>query len=206
MESLAGFAIAMVVVYGGYRVIYSGQQPGNFFAFLDALLLATEPAKRVARLHVDLATSLMGVGMLYDFLDMPVPEAETGDEPELKSPPAGSSSTKVDFFYRAGEKVLDNLSFTAEAGQTTALVGRSGGGKTTTMSMLLRFYEPGAGKILIDGQDIKRLFARLAAPADRLCRPGHVSVQRLDPRQYRLRQAGRERSRNRRRGQGRACA
>ena len=78
MESLAGFAIAMVVVYGGYRVIYHGQQPGNFFAFLTALLLATEPAKRVARLHVDLTASLLGVGMLYEFLDQP--EARTGKE------------------------------------------------------------------------------------------------------------------------------
>jgi ATP-binding cassette subfamily B protein len=154
MEALAGFAIAMVVVYGGYRVIYNGQQPGNFFAFITALLLATEPAKRVARLHVDLTSSLLGVGMLYEFLDQPTPEQETGEEPDLKVTEGRVEFENVDFSYRPGEKVLDGLSLVAEPGQTTALVGRSGGGKTTTMSMLLRFYEPSAGKVLIDGQDI----------------------------------------------------
>ena len=154
MESLAGFAIAMVVVYGGYRVIHSGQEPGNFFAFLTGLLLAVEPAKRVGRLHVDLASSLMGVGMLYEFLDLREPEAEPIGEPELKITEGRVEFNDVDFFYRDGEMVLDGLSFTAEAGQTTALVGRSGGGKTTTMSMLLRFYEPSGGGILIDGQEI----------------------------------------------------
>ena len=154
METLAGFAIAMVVVYGGYRVINGGQQPGNFFAFITALLLATEPAKRVARLHVDLTSSLLGVGMLYEFLDEPMPEKESGDEPALKITQGKVEFLDVDFYYRPGEMVLDKLSFVAEAGQTTALVGRSGGGKTTTMSMILRFYEPTGGAILIDGQDI----------------------------------------------------
>ncbi len=154
MESLAGFSVALVVVYGGYRVIQGGQQPGNFFAFLTALLLATEPAKRVARLHVDLSTSLMGVGMLYEFLDKPVVEAEKDDEPALQITRGKVEFDKVEFFYRPGEMVLNKLSFVAEPGQTTALVGRSGGGKTTTMSMILRFYEPTGGKILIDGQDI----------------------------------------------------
>jgi ATP-binding cassette subfamily B protein len=154
METFAGFAVAMVVIYGGYRVIHSGKLPGDFISFLGAMLLAVEPAKRVARLHVDLATSVMGVGMLYDFLDMPVPEAERGDEPDLKVSKGMVEFENVEFYYRAGEKVLDKLTFTAGAGQTTALVGRSGGGKTTTMSMLLRFYEPSGGKILIDGQDV----------------------------------------------------
>ena len=160
METFAGLAIAMVVVYGGYRVIYNGAQPGAFFAFITALLLATEPAKRVARLQLDLATSLMGVEMLYDFLDAPTPEQETGEEPEVKITSGRVEFADVQFCYRAGEPVLNHLSFVAEAGETTALVGRSGGGKTTTMAMLLRFYEPTAGTILIDGQDIGRYSRR----------------------------------------------
>ncbi len=154
METLAGISIAMVVVYGGYRVIHGHQQPGNFFAFITALLLATEPAKRVARLHVNLSSSLLGVSMLYNFLDQPSPEKESSDEPALKITQGKVEFDDVDFFYRQGEMVLDKMSFVAEPGQTTALVGRSGGGKTTAMNMILRFYEPKAGKILIDGQDI----------------------------------------------------
>ncbi len=154
METFAGFAIALVVVYGGYRVINEGADAGSFVAFITALLLATDPAKRVARLQVDLATSLMGVDMLYQFLDQPSPEVEEGGEPELKVTAGRVEFQAVDFSYRPDEKVLDKLSFVADPGQTTALVGRSGGGKSTTMSMLLRFYEPTGGRILIDGQDI----------------------------------------------------
>jgi ATP-binding cassette subfamily B protein len=154
METIAGIAIAAVVVYGGYRVIYQGAEPGAFFAFITALLLATEPAKRIARLQVDLATSLMGVEMLYEFLDMTSPEMEKGDLPRLAITRGRVEFVDVVFGYRAGEPVLNKLNLVAEPGQTTALVGRSGGGKSTTMSLLLRFYEPTAGKILIDGQDI----------------------------------------------------
>ena len=160
METLAGVAIAMVVVYGGYRVIYAGAQPGNFFAFITALLLATEPAKRVARLHVDINSSLLGVGMLYEFLDEKTPEAEPPGLPDLKITLGRVEFADVEFSYRPGEMVLNKLSLVAEPGETTALVGRSGGGKTTAMSMILRFYEPTGGKILIDGQDISAFSRR----------------------------------------------
>jgi ATP-binding cassette subfamily B protein len=153
-ETLAGVAIAIVVVYSGLRVIQSGQPPGNFFAFIAALLLAFEPAKRVARLHIDLTSSLIGVEMLYQFLDEPSQEVERGDEPELRVTNGRIEFRDVRFAYRRGEPVLRGLDFVAEAGRTTALVGRSGGGKTTAMALILRFYEPESGVILIDGQDI----------------------------------------------------
>ena len=91
-ETLAGLAVAIVVVYGGLRVIESGQPPGNFFAFITAMLLAFEPAKRVARLHIDLTSSLIGVEMLYQFLDEPSQEFERGDEPELRVSKGESNS------------------------------------------------------------------------------------------------------------------
>jgi ATP-binding cassette subfamily B protein len=160
METLAGLAIAMVVVYGGYRVIYGHAQPGNFFAFITALLLATEPAKRVARLHVDISSSLLGVGMLFEFLDQKTPEDEPAGMPELKITQGRVEFEDVEFFYRPGELVLNKLNLVAEPGETTALVGRSGGGKSTAMSMILRFYEPTAGTLVIDGQDISKYSRR----------------------------------------------
>ena len=81
-ETLGGVAIAIVVVYGGLKVIQAGQQPGNFFAFITALMLAFEPAKRVARMQIDLTSSLLGVEMLYAFLDEPTP----GDRDAATSP------------------------------------------------------------------------------------------------------------------------
>ncbi|THD42140.1 MAG: ABC transporter ATP-binding protein [Bradyrhizobium sp.] len=156
-ESLGGVAIAIVIVYGGLRVIETGRDPGSFFSFITALILAFEPAKRVARTQVDLTLSLVGVEMLFKFLDEPVSEAEHGDEPGLVVTGGRIEFRKVNFFYRPGEPVLRDLDLVAEPGATTALVGRSGGGKTTTMNMILRFYEPGSGAILIDGQDIAKV-------------------------------------------------
>jgi subfamily B ATP-binding cassette protein MsbA len=156
-ETLAGVAIAIVVVYAGLRVIVSGQQPGNFFAFIAALMLAFEPAKRVARLHIDLTSSLLGVELFYKFLDEPTQEVEPADAPDLQVKEGRIEYRDVHFAYRAGEPVLRGLDLVAEPGRTTALVGRSGGGKTTAMNMLLRFYEPDSGALLIDGQDIGKV-------------------------------------------------
>ncbi len=156
-ETLGGVAIAIVVVYGGLKVIESGQQPGNFFAFITALMLAFEPAKRVARMQIDLTSSLVGVEMLYAFLDEPTDENERGDEPELEIGGGRIEFRDVRFAYRKGEPVLRGLNLIAEPGRTTALVGRSGGGKTTAMNLILRFYEPESGVVAIDGQDIGKV-------------------------------------------------
>jgi ATP-binding cassette subfamily B protein len=156
-ETLAGLAVAIVVVYGGLRVVESGQPPGNFFAFIAAMLLAFEPAKRVARLHIDLTSSLIGVEMLYQFLDEPAQESERDDEPELRVSKGRIEFRDVHFAYRSGEPVLRGFDLVAEPGRTTALVGRSGGGKTTAMNLVLRFYEPVSGAVLIDGQDVGKV-------------------------------------------------
>ncbi len=156
-ETLGGLTIAVVVVYGGYRVISMGQQPGNFFAFITALMLAFEPAKRLARLHIDLTSSLLGVEMLYKFLDQPAGEEESGDEPALQVTAGKVEFDHAEFQYRPGEPVIRDLSFVAEPGKTTALVGRSGGGKTTVMNLILRFYCHTGGDIRIDGQSIDRV-------------------------------------------------
>jgi len=156
-EALAGVAIAIVVVYGGLKVIGTGEQPGSFFSFITALMLAFEPAKRVARTQIDLMQSLLGVEMLYTFLDEPTQESERGDEPQLAIEAGRIEFRDVRFSYRQGEPVLRGLSLIAEPGRTTALVGRSGGGKTTAMNLILRFYEPESGVVTIDGQDIAKV-------------------------------------------------
>jgi ATP-binding cassette subfamily B protein len=152
MESLAGFAIAGVVLYGGLRVIYSGQTPGALFSFITSVIMSYEPMKRLASFHVNFTSALFGVGMLYDFLDQPDEEREAPDEPELSVTAGRLEFRGVSFGYRPEEPVLRDISFVAEPGKTTALVGRSGGGKSTIMSLILRFYDVHAGEILIDGQ------------------------------------------------------
>src|ERR1700722_16589596 len=154
MESLGGFAIAAVVLYSGYTVIIRGNPPGSLFSFITSVIMLYEPMKRVARLHVDLSASLFGVGMLYSFLDERDYEKDAPQAPELEVTDGRIEFRDVVFGYRPGEPVLHAISFVAEAGKTTALVGRSGGGKSTVMNLILRLYEAGSGEILCDGQDI----------------------------------------------------
>ena len=154
MESLGGIAIALAFIYGGYRIIVTGAAPGEFFSFITAFLLAYEPAKRLARLNLDLNSGLVGVRILFDILDTPSTESSDNAGKPLVLQQAKVEFSDVTFAYRAGEPVLRGLSFIAQPGQLTALVGPSGGGKSTILNLLLRFYDPTNGTISIDGQDI----------------------------------------------------
>ena len=154
MEMLGGFAIALASIYAGYRVIYTGAMPGEFGSFLAAFLLAYEPAKRLARLNIDLTNNLVGVRVLYEVIDSPAGEPDDDHLPALTLTEARVEFADVQFTYRADTPVLRGMNFVAQSGQVTALVGPSGGGKSTVLNLLLRFYDVGSGRIVIDGQDI----------------------------------------------------
>jgi subfamily B ATP-binding cassette protein MsbA len=154
MDILGGISISLAMIYGGYRVVETGATPGQFFSFLAAFLLAYEPAKRLARLNLDLNTSLVGVRILYEVIDSPAGEPDDDDRPPLKLNTARLEFTDVHFAYKLGPPVLRGTSFVAERGKLTALVGPSGGGKSTVLNLILRFYDLDSGRIVIDGQDI----------------------------------------------------
>jgi subfamily B ATP-binding cassette protein MsbA len=154
MEMLGGFAIALASIYAGYRVIYTGAMPGEFGSFLAAFLLAYEPAKRLARLNIDLTNNLVGVRVLYEVIDSPAGEPDDDNLPTLTLTEARVEFANVQFAYRADTPVLRGMTFVARSGQVTALVGPSGGGKSTVLNLLLRFYDVGSGNILVDGQNI----------------------------------------------------
>ena len=160
MEMLGGFAVAGCLLYGGYSVVALGATPGQFFSFMTAFLMATEPAKRLARLNIDLNSQLVGARMLLEVIDSPASELADDDKPALKLSDARIELRDVSFAYRAGEPVLNRMSFVAEPGKVTALVGPSGGGKSTVLALLLRFYEVKEGAILIDGQSIASVSRR----------------------------------------------
>jgi ATP-binding cassette subfamily B protein len=154
METLGGCAIAMAFAYGGYRVIETGATPGQFFSFITAFLLAYEPAKRLARLNIQLNSALVGVRILFEVLDSPPSEPNDDDKPSLSVATPRIEFEDVDFAYRGEEPVLRAMSFTAEPGRLTALVGPSGGGKSTVFNLLLRYYEYERGAVRIGGQEI----------------------------------------------------
>src|ERR1700674_1619631 len=154
METLGGLAVAGGLMYGGYSVVALGATPGQFFSFLTAFLLAYEPAKRLARLNIELNASLIGARKLLEIVDSPASEPADDGKPALQLTDARVELREVTFAYRPDEPVLKGMSFIAEPGKVTALVGPSGGGKSTVLSLLLRFYDVTDGDILIDGQAI----------------------------------------------------
>ncbi len=175
METLAGFAIAAVIAYGGWRVIHHGYEPSDLTSFMTALLLAYEPAKKLARMRVALERSLVNARMIYELVDAPISHGV--DNAGAKFVPAGGEIVfdDVTFSYSTqslpdvegndvpiatSPPVIHNMSFTAKRGQTTALVGPSGGGKSTIVSLIQRFYTADSGTVKIDGQDIAELNVR----------------------------------------------
>ncbi|MEP7031286.1 MAG: ABC transporter ATP-binding protein, partial [Pseudolabrys sp.] len=160
MESLGGCAVAIAIIYGGYRIIETGATPGQFVSFIAAFLLAYEPAKRLARLNIELNSNLVGVRVLFEVIDSPPSEPTDIGKPPLKVETARLEFDDVHFAYRSAESVLRGISFVAEPGKMTALVGPSGGGKSTVFNLLLRFYDAERGTISIDGQDISQVSRR----------------------------------------------
>jgi len=160
METLGGFAVAGGLMYGGYSVVAMGATPGQFFSFLTAFLMAYEPAKRLARLNIELNSNLIGARKLLEIVDSPSSEPLDDDKPTLRLTEARVELRDVSFAYRPNEPVLSRMSFVAEPGKVTALVGPSGGGKSTVLALLLRFYDLSEGDILIDGQSIATVSRR----------------------------------------------
>jgi ATP-binding cassette, subfamily B, bacterial MsbA len=158
MESIAGVGFALAVIYSGYRVINTSATAGELVSFLVAFIFALEPAKRLARLNIDLNVNLIGAKVLYELIDAPPSEPIEKDEaPLVLSPAVRIEFSVVRFAYRTDEPVIRGMSFVAEPGKVTALVGPSGGGKSTVLNLLLRFYDAAGGTITIDGRDISQL-------------------------------------------------
>jgi subfamily B ATP-binding cassette protein MsbA len=152
-DTLAGCAIAFAIFYGSYRVAVQHADVGAFASFLGALLLAYEPAKRLGRFPVDVQNGLVGAAMIYEVLDAPLQDAPRAGLPALEITQGGVRIEAARFAYRPGHDVIRGLDLIAEPDQTTALVGPSGGGKSTILGLIQRFYAPEAGRVLIDGQD-----------------------------------------------------
>ena len=156
MESIAGIAVAGILLWTGYAVVNLGASPGAFISFVTALLLAYEPALRLARFSVHFAGKMAGVKIIYELLDTPAVH-RLGGRTDFRTAGGEIVFDRVSFRYRPDEPLFDGLSFTASPGKTTALVGPSGVGKSTVISLIERFIEPESGRILVDGQNIAEI-------------------------------------------------
>lgn len=157
MDTLVGFAIGGIVLMSTVSVFgHSAGTPGQLISFVTAFLMAYEPAKRLSKMAVSLEGNMYGVRLMFDMLDAPPSMVEAEDAVDLGTGPAGIQMHDVQFAYSSGGAVLNGVNLDFPQGKTTALVGPSGGGKSTMLNLLLRLYDPTSGSVLINGQDIKR--------------------------------------------------
>jgi subfamily B ATP-binding cassette protein MsbA len=154
MEFLGGLGIAFIVFYGGYNVIKGVATPGTFFSFLAALLMLYEPVKRLSGVNNAVQQGLAAASRIFEVLDT-VPEIRNKPMAKLLSfVSKGIDYENVSFKYEE-DWVLKNINLHIKTGEVVAFVGSSGGGKTTLVNLLPRFYDVSSGKVLIDGWDIR---------------------------------------------------
>ncbi len=156
-EMLAGIAIAAVIGYASWRAAQSAEPPGAVMSFITALLLAYDPVRRLSRTQVNIERSLVNARMIYEVLDLEPQQRDAADARALEVREGEVRFENVRFAYSAESPILNDVSFKADAGRTTAIVGPSGAGKSTLFALLQRFYDLDRGSILIDGQDISKV-------------------------------------------------
>jgi len=154
MEFLGGVGIAAIVFYGGYQVIQGVSTPGTFFSFLTALLMLYEPIKRLTNVNNTIQQGIAGAQRVFSIIDT-VPEIQNkaGAVP-LPAIAKAIELRNVTFRYE-DVPVLNRINLTVRAGEAVAFVGMSGGGKTTLVNLIPRFYDVTEGQIRIDGLDIR---------------------------------------------------
>lgn len=154
-EILVGLVIFGIIVYGGYRIADGQLTPGGLFSFIAAFSLAYEPMKKLAKLNNSLQ---VGVGAAERILEMQSIVPAIADKPSASILAVSHPEIKfenVTFSYEDDIKALDDVTFAAPSGKVTALVGASGSGKSTILNLILRFYEPQDGRVMIDGHEVR---------------------------------------------------
>ncbi|MBI9075593.1 MAG: ATP-binding cassette domain-containing protein [Desulfatibacillum sp.] len=155
MEFLAGVGIAFVIWYGGYKVIHDASYtPGTFFGFMTAVLLLYDPVKKVANLNNALQEGMAAVDRIFDIIERNPDIVDPENPVAISKKPHTLAFEHVGFKY-GSTMVLQDINLEVKPGEVVALVGMSGGGKTTLVNLLPRFYDVVEGAIKIDGVDIR---------------------------------------------------
>jgi subfamily B ATP-binding cassette protein MsbA len=155
MELMGGIGIALVMLYGGIKVINGVSTPGTFFSFLTALIMIYEPFKGVSAVNSVFQQGVAATQRVYSILDIQSDIVEKPDAIELPQIQEDITFENVHLKYDGGEEVLKGINLTIRTGEVIALVGPSGGGKTSVVNLIPRFYEVSDGRITIDGHDIR---------------------------------------------------
>jgi len=157
MDVIGGLVAAGLFTVGMHRIAQGTLSPGQFTSFLTALFLMYAPIKRLTLAHNDYQQGRAGWERVKQIILAANPIRDRSAAAEIKSIRGEVEFQNVHFAYQPRVPVLKNISFRAQPNEMVALVGASGSGKTTIMNLLLRFYEPEHGEVLIDGRDIRSI-------------------------------------------------
>jgi len=156
LETLGGIAIALVIFYGGSKVISGATTPGTFFSFITALLMAYQPLKRLANFNINIQDGLAAADRIFNLLDQKPEITDLPNAKEYIHKKGEIEFKKVKFSY--GSKTshaLNEINLKIPGGKTVALVGKTGAGKSTILNLIPRFYDTQSGEVIIDKKNIK---------------------------------------------------
>jgi subfamily B ATP-binding cassette protein MsbA len=155
MEFFGGLGIAFIIWYGGAKVIDGTSTAGTFFSFMAAVLMLYDPVKKLSVLNNTVQQGLAAVDRVFDIIEMPSEIGEAPDARVIERRPHRVAFEDVWFRYEASW-VLQGIDLSVREGEVLALVGMSGGGKTTLVNLIPRFFDVTRGRITIDALDIRR--------------------------------------------------
>ena len=157
METITGFAIAIVVFVGGYLSINNQIEIGSFFSFLTALMLAYQPVRALAGVNIGINEGLIAAKRIYELLDNQDIVSPNTDKKNLEIINKEIEFSNISFKYPDGTLALKDINIKIKGGSTVALVGKSGSGKTSFINLIPKFYNPTSGTVTIDNQNINEV-------------------------------------------------
>lgn len=157
MELIGGLAIGFIIWYGGMKVIQGAKTPGDFFSFMAALFMLYAPIRKINDINIEVQEGIAAARRVFALMDLPPDMEEKPDAIDLGRSRGDVAYEDVHFSYDGQEFALKGVSFRAQPGRKIAFVGESGAGKTTIINLLPRLYDVSAGRVLIDGHDLRDL-------------------------------------------------
>ncbi len=154
VELLGAVGLAVVLLYGGYRVVAGEMSVGELVAFVGLLNMFFQPIQMLSQLYSDLQSTVASLEKVFAVLDTESDRADSPDTEDLRDLSGDVEFDRVRFAY-GEDVVLDDVSFRIKPGETLAIVGETGAGKSTVVKLLSRFYDPTGGEVRVDGQDLR---------------------------------------------------
>ncbi len=157
LELMAGVMIAIIIWFGGMQVLRGESTPGTFMSFLVAMMMLYEPVKGISKINATIQIGLAAADRIFTLLDVKADIVEKKDAVVMPHFRDRIEMVNLTFSYEPDQPVLKNINLSIRRGEVLAVVGPSGGGKTTLANLFPRFHDVDSGALLIDGHDIRNV-------------------------------------------------